>query len=627
LLLTYSLKDMEKCVIYSRVSSDHQDYERQISDLRRYAEGKYIVDNKIFAEKVSVYRKKGQKLADSPAFEEMKHYVEKHGIKNILMWEISRLARNTANALTAIEEFSSKGVGIFFYKEGLFSLNREHKLTISILCSIAEKERDDIMARVSSGHKRSVENGSAAGYFGKSLPYGYTRLKVKDNEAGLLMIEEKEAKIIQMIFDWAEGKEGLPMSQRAIASRLNSLGIPTRWKKLGRVYKNENNISIQITWKPNAVGLILNNTLYKGIRNFAGRTYDAPKIIEPGQWDRVQAFKRKKLGYKLKETKYRYLLKGKIICGNSLCGRMYGCSTELRYNMEQTFYRCNGSKDITIKCRNGQFGGTALDEGVYSLLFYHKGLFPKMKEEALASFDIKTKEKQIDFHNKELRQNQNSLKRMLDSFVRGGYEDAYGRNDAKYHYNRDRKRVVGNIQEHEREIKLLSHEIDDFKKMKDLNADTFLNEIALYETDDFERKSEFVNKYINKVVFHKVKESKINLSDLIWYRVYRKDYFNRIENAVFTEGDKIKFYIPNGKDNFAFVEVFAFGSPNPVKGIISNHTKLFHYSGDRLKINNDGTLVWDKKPGQEILKQEKLAIEESKKQLDKLLKEALNNTI
>lgn len=216
---------------------------------------------------------------------------------------------------------------------------------------------------------------------------------------------------------------------------------------------------------------------------------------------------------------------------------------------------------------------------------------------------------------------------MLDSFVRGGYEDAYGRNDAKYHYNRDRKRVVGNIQEHEREIKLLSHEIDDFKKMKDLNADTFLNEIALYETDDFERKSEFVNKYINKVVFHKVKESKINLSDLIWYRVYRKDYFNRIENAVFTEGDKIKFYIPNGKDNFAFVEVFAFGSPNPVKGIISNHTKLFHYSGDRLKINNDGTLVWDKKPGQEILKQEKLAIEESKKQLDKLLKEALNNTI
>lgn len=618
---------MEKCVIYSRVSSDHQDYERQISDLRRYAEGKYIVDNKIFAEKVSVYRKKGQKLADRPAFEEMKHYVENHGIKNILMWEISRLARNTANALTAIEEFSSKGIGIFFYKESLFSLNKEHKLTISILCSIAEKERDDIMARVSSGHKRSVENGSAAGYFGNSLPYGYIRVKGKDKSAGLLMKDEKEEGVIQMIFDWAEGKDGLPMSQRAIASKLNSLGIPTRWKKLGRVYKNEKNIPIQITWKPNAIGVILNNTLYKGIRNFAGETYDAPKIIEPDQWDRVQALKRKKIGYKLKETKYRYLLKGKITCGNSLCGRMYGCSTELRYNMEQTFYRCNGSKDITIKCRNGQFGGEALDEGVYSLLFYHKGLFPKMKQEALAAFDIKAKEKQVDFHKKELKQNQNSLKRMLDNFNRGVYDDAYGKNDAKYHFNRDRKEVVRNIQEHERHIKNSSNEIDDFKKMKGLNADTFLNEIALYETDDFERKSEFVNKYINNVVFHKVKECKVNLSDLIWYKVFRKDYFNRIENAVFSEGDKIMFYIPNGKDNFAFVEVFAFGSQNPVKGIISNHTKLFHYSGNRLKINDDGILVWDKKPGQEILKQEKLAIEESKKQLDKLMKDALNNTI
>jgi len=296
---------MEKCVIYSRVSSEHQDYERQISDLKRYAEGKYIVDNKIFAEKVSVYRKKGQKLADRPAFEEMKHYVEKHAIKNILMWEISRLARNTANALTAIEEFSLKGVGIFFFKESLFSLNKEHKLTISILCSIAEKERDDIMARVSSGHKRSVENGSAAGYFGKSLPYGYKRVKIKDKEAGLLMIDDKEAEVIQMIFDWADGKEGLPMSQRAIASKLKHLEIPTRWKKLGRVYLNEYNIPVQITWKPNAVGVILNNTLYKGKRKFAGRTYDVPGIIEPGQWDRVQALKREKLGYKLKETKYR----------------------------------------------------------------------------------------------------------------------------------------------------------------------------------------------------------------------------------------------------------------------------------------------------------------------------------
>jgi DNA invertase Pin-like site-specific DNA recombinase len=31
-------------IVFSRVSSDHQDYERQIEELKNYSEGKYIID-------------------------------------------------------------------------------------------------------------------------------------------------------------------------------------------------------------------------------------------------------------------------------------------------------------------------------------------------------------------------------------------------------------------------------------------------------------------------------------------------------------------------------------------------------------------------------------------------------
>jgi len=47
---------MKRCVIYSRVSADHQDYKRQINDLKQYAiDEKYTIDyeNEIFAETIS----------------------------------------------------------------------------------------------------------------------------------------------------------------------------------------------------------------------------------------------------------------------------------------------------------------------------------------------------------------------------------------------------------------------------------------------------------------------------------------------------------------------------------------------------------------------------------------------
>ena len=48
---------MKRCVIYSRVSAEHQDYRRQIDDLKKYAKDEdYIIDyeKEIFAETISI---------------------------------------------------------------------------------------------------------------------------------------------------------------------------------------------------------------------------------------------------------------------------------------------------------------------------------------------------------------------------------------------------------------------------------------------------------------------------------------------------------------------------------------------------------------------------------------------
>ena len=105
---------MSKCVIYSRVAV--QIIRTSISSLfpRNIRKITELTVDKVFAEKVSVSKDKTR-----PEFEAMKKYVLVNNIKRILMWELSRLARDTIKSLTSIKEFETNGIGIYFLKENL----------------------------------------------------------------------------------------------------------------------------------------------------------------------------------------------------------------------------------------------------------------------------------------------------------------------------------------------------------------------------------------------------------------------------------------------------------------------------------------------------------------------------
>lgn len=629
---------MKRCVIYSRVSADHQDYKRQINDLKQYAiDEKYTIDyeNEIFAETISA-TKQGKDLKEREKFSAMREYISEHNIKTILMWEVSRLARNAANALGALEELKAEQVNVHFYNGGLDSLDPQKWLTITILTAVAEQEAKYLKERVISGKKNSSMRGTVAGFYGKSIPYGYKSVKETAKTAGVLTIDEEESDVIHLIFDWAEGKgEPGPVSMRNIAMRLNEppYKVPTRWKKLGRD-TDKKGLPVDRIWRTNNIALILRNEIYKGVRSIKvgekppEKRGDKPeiirkdvefpeiKIIEPEQWANVQTLIRKRVGSKHNALKYKYLLKGKIVCGS--CGRLYGCASERRYG-EQTYYRCYGSNDIhpTKKCRQGQFNGGAMDEGVYSLLFQHKDLFAKMKDDTLSEVDIEAKREQIELNEHKISEDQRALQKAVKMNLRGDYGRAYGsEREGSLQYNRDRKLSEKNIREYEALIKKLSQEIEDHQAMANLDVDTWMGEIDLYETDDFDRKLEFVKKYVDKVVFHKVKDSNVGLKDLLWNKVDHKGYFNRIDNILYIEGGEAIFYSPDGNDSIAYVEIYAFGSPKPLRGLISSRSKLCHYSSDTLIIS-EGTLKWDKKPNVKELKQERLTLVEAKKRLEK----------
>lgn len=102
-------KDDTLCCIYSRVSSNSQNNERQILNLKQIAEDRGWVVKRVFQEKVS-----GMVKADSrPEFKNLIQYLEHTGIKLALISEVSRIGRRVVDVLNNVEMLHELEVGLY----------------------------------------------------------------------------------------------------------------------------------------------------------------------------------------------------------------------------------------------------------------------------------------------------------------------------------------------------------------------------------------------------------------------------------------------------------------------------------------------------------------------------------
>ena len=149
---------MEKVVILARVSTDKQDYQRQILELTDYCSkvGWEIV--KVFANKVSG----AKKTEERPEVLEMLSYVKEHDIKRVCCLEVSRLGRNTLEALKVIQMLNDNKVSLFIKNYNLETLNPDGtpnpvaSLITTILLEVASMERRTILERVNSGRNQYI---------------------------------------------------------------------------------------------------------------------------------------------------------------------------------------------------------------------------------------------------------------------------------------------------------------------------------------------------------------------------------------------------------------------------------------------------------------------------------------
>jgi DNA invertase Pin-like site-specific DNA recombinase len=98
-----------RVVNLARVSTDKQEYQRQVVELTDYCSKMGYDVAKIFVNKVSGTKKNEER----PEIMEMLQYIEQNNIDKVCVLEISRLGRNTLEALKVIELLNERKVCLY----------------------------------------------------------------------------------------------------------------------------------------------------------------------------------------------------------------------------------------------------------------------------------------------------------------------------------------------------------------------------------------------------------------------------------------------------------------------------------------------------------------------------------
>ena len=156
---------MKNVCIYARVSTQSQDYQRQLSELREYATRMNYEVVKEFSEKIS-----GAKaIAERQALTELLDYAAANRIDKVLVYECSRISRRAIDFLQVIEQLTQMKVSVYILQNGLETLmadgsvNPIAQLVLGIIGQFNSMERSLIRSRMSSGYQHFRSNGGKVG--------------------------------------------------------------------------------------------------------------------------------------------------------------------------------------------------------------------------------------------------------------------------------------------------------------------------------------------------------------------------------------------------------------------------------------------------------------------------------
>lgn len=348
---------LERAIIYARVSTDEQaesgtSIDNQIEKSLAYAAACNMNVVAIFKEDYT------GKVLDRPELNKARDILRTGLADNLIVYKTNRLDRSEwgINLLLLLQEFKQLGVELHYSQSGrrVDLSNPVEALMQSIEGWQSGEDHREVTRRLIEGRYSRAKAGYIVPH-GVTL-YGYN--KVKKDKKWYLEINEAEATVVRLMFQWyVYGDEtGKKLSMLAIAERLAEMGIGTR---SGRRW-----------WRASIRGVLLNES-YAGIWYY-GRSsenpiaVEIPAIVDRETWKAAQERVVFNTGFAVRNRKPgRYLMSGRVKCGD--CGyKMTGQTTQSEYG----YYRCptNLDSEHGNECNLPGFKSAIVDTNVWATL-------------------------------------------------------------------------------------------------------------------------------------------------------------------------------------------------------------------------------------------------------------------
>jgi len=351
-----------RCAIYTRKSTEERlDLEFNSLDAQREAAESFIASQKsegwvCLPKHYNDGGFSGGNL-DRPAYNELMKDIEAGEIDCVIVYKVDRLSRSLFDFAQTMRNFDANGVSFVSVTQQFNTTNSMGRLTLNILLSFAQFEREIISERISDKIAAQRQKGL---WCGGQQVLGYD--VDRSSTSPKLVVNAQEAEMVREIFDsYLSLQSLLPVVQK-----LDQLGWANKtWLTRKGRYKGGR------PFDKCSLHALLTNVIYAGKIRHKDQVYNGQHepIIDPSMFDKVQT--------QLKEhgrgsgkrlvNRHNALLKGLLHCPT--CGyAMVHCPTKKKSKVYRYYVCQTAIKRGHNQCRTGSIPAPAIETAVVESL-------------------------------------------------------------------------------------------------------------------------------------------------------------------------------------------------------------------------------------------------------------------
>ncbi|MDP1826614.1 MAG: recombinase family protein [Archangium sp.] len=256
---------------------------------------------------------------DRPAFQRLMADVESGKVDIVVVYKVDRLSRSLLDFAKVMERLDKAGASFVSVTQNFSTADAMGRLTMNLLASFAEFEREMISERTRDKIAASRRRGK---WTGGPCPFGYNVVDKK------LTINELEAPIVREAFE-------VLLQHRRMAT------VAAVMNERERLPRKTKRLDEKPQWTKDTIAKLLRNPLYGGLMMYRDERHpgEHPAIIDPVTFQRAQVvLAGRERHLKFHGLNFDYILRGLIKCGK--CGKPMTPASTRKGRSVYRYYRC-----------------------------------------------------------------------------------------------------------------------------------------------------------------------------------------------------------------------------------------------------------------------------------------------